>query len=348
MKLAPSIDPEEAGDGGVYRWDRPGVPRKGWTNVNVEDMGEPSFTCEMCVDRAVRYVHTEVHPDYPEPVRVGCVCAAHMEDDYAAPKEREKKVRKAARHRKNLTARLDKARAVWCEPRQWGTSRRGNYYQTLDDGRRVVVFKVQNGKWRAVIDDEFGRLYHDTPRSAFEATFERLFPLKKLEADLKENGCPTIRLPGERRRRTPAEKRQREEEQAERRREHEKWQREQAARLREHEARQAAEQERIAAEQAERERAWAAEKAERQRARERREREQQAERERQWQELLERCARIQGRPVAILGLTWPFTAAEVKNAYRRLAKQHHPDRGGDPAQFNELVHAYQQALAVAQ
>ena len=40
----------------------------------------------------------------------------------------------------------------------------------------------------------------------------------------------------------------------------------------------------------------------------------------------------------------PYTIAAVKNAYRRLAKQHHPDLGGVASRFLALQMAYRQAL----
>jgi hypothetical protein len=46
----------------------------------------------------------------------------------------------------------------------------------------------------------------------------------------------------------------------------------------------------------------------------------------------------------LLELTPPYTVEAVKRAYRRLAKQHHPDRGGDAAHFLALQSAYRQAL----
>jgi hypothetical protein len=45
-----------------------------------------------------------------------------------------------------------------------------------------------------------------------------------------------------------------------------------------------------------------------------------------------------------LELTPPYNMAAVKSAYRRLAKQHHPDRGGVAAHFLALQMAYRQAL----
>ena len=37
------------------------------------------------------------------------------------------------------------------------------------------------------------------------------------------------------------------------------------------------------------------------------------------------------------------TIAEAESAYRRLAKQHHPDQGGDEERFKEITEAIQQA-----
>ncbi|AYP68309.1 chaperone protein [Bacillus phage vB_BcoS-136] len=42
----------------------------------------------------------------------------------------------------------------------------------------------------------------------------------------------------------------------------------------------------------------------------------------------------------ILGLNQDATAKEVKSAYRRLAKKHHPDVGGNEKQFIKLKEAY--------
>jgi curved DNA-binding protein len=42
----------------------------------------------------------------------------------------------------------------------------------------------------------------------------------------------------------------------------------------------------------------------------------------------------------ILGVTEKANADEIKRAYRKLASQHHPDKGGDKAKFQEIQSAY--------
>jgi hypothetical protein len=48
--------------------------------------------------------------------------------------------------------------------------------------------------------------------------------------------------------------------------------------------------------------------------------------------------------LAVLGLTWPTTEDAVKTAYRELAKQHHPDRGGNSKDFMKVQAAHDRVM----
>ena len=43
---------------------------------------------------------------------------------------------------------------------------------------------------------------------------------------------------------------------------------------------------------------------------------------------------------SILGVDRTADADQIKKAYRKLAGQHHPDRGGDTAKFQAIEEAY--------
>lgn len=43
----------------------------------------------------------------------------------------------------------------------------------------------------------------------------------------------------------------------------------------------------------------------------------------------------------VLGLPSTATPQQIKRRYRTLAKQHHPDRGGDPREMQRIIAAYE-------
>ena len=49
----------------------------------------------------------------------------------------------------------------------------------------------------------------------------------------------------------------------------------------------------------------------------------------------------------LLGLESGATIAQIKTAWRKLAKLNHPDYGGDAGAFNKLRNAYKKALEEA-
>lgn len=50
------------------------------------------------------------------------------------------------------------------------------------------------------------------------------------------------------------------------------------------------------------------------------------------------------RCLKVLGLKPPCTESQVKSAYRRLAQELHPDRGGDIRRFRLLAEQFEKAL----
>jgi hypothetical protein len=114
------------------KWSQVGVPHKGWICIDMEDLGEPSATCEMCETQEIRYVHHMQHPNYPEVLGCGCVCSGHMGDDYEGAQEREKILRNASSRRRKWLSR------------NWRVSRNGNPFLNVD-GYNIVVYPAGQG-----------------------------------------------------------------------------------------------------------------------------------------------------------------------------------------------------------
>ena len=156
-------------------WREAGVPHKGWRCVDMEDLraDDPEAEldiCDMCRVQEIRYVHQMRHPDYPQQLAVGCVCAEKMEDDYQAPRRREAPLRSRAARR-----------AKWLKLK-WRRSARGNDFIKVD-GYRVTVFPITRaGKtgWGGIIVDEANdkttraRKVHPSPDAAKLAAFDTI------------------------------------------------------------------------------------------------------------------------------------------------------------------------------
>lgn len=154
------------------KWSEPGVPHKGWTCTDVQDLEEPSAVCEMCETQTIRYVHHMQHPDHPEELAVGCICAKHMEEDYEAPKRRERHLRNAAQRKKRWLGR------------NWKLSAQRNAYLNTD-GLNIVIYRHRISWWGARITDrKTNRSIASKKRYATEdqaklAAFDGMIFLKK-------------------------------------------------------------------------------------------------------------------------------------------------------------------------
>ncbi len=122
------------------KWSEQGVPHKGWICVHVEDLGEPDTVCEMCEFQEIRYVHYMEHTDYSDTLGVGCICAEHMEEDYEAPRQRERVLRNARQRRRRWLSRT------------WRVSSKGNTFLNTD-GFNIVIFQKADGSWGGRLKD---------------------------------------------------------------------------------------------------------------------------------------------------------------------------------------------------
>lgn len=151
------------------KWSSAGVPHKGWTCVDIEDLGEPSAECEMCESTTIRYVHHMEHPRYPQVLGVGCVCAGHMEGSLATSRAREA----------SMKSRAGK-RGRWLS-RAWKVSSKGNPHIKAD-GYRVTVYP-KAGAWActlAAVDDSLVQHSRRTFKTINEAKLAAFDQITKL------------------------------------------------------------------------------------------------------------------------------------------------------------------------
>lgn len=156
------------------------MPHKGWICVDVEDLGEPSATCEMCETVEIRFVHRMQHPEYADVLGVGCVCAEHMSEDYTGPRERERALRS-----------LHRRKARWLK-RRWTLNRDGDSCLRTD-GFVIVLLQHRDRTWGARITDEQGtrrthssRRKYTTEQAAALAAFDAMIVLKHRRAPTLE------------------------------------------------------------------------------------------------------------------------------------------------------------------
>jgi hypothetical protein len=60
------------------KWENPNIPHSGWECIDVQDMGKPVFTCQMCEKELIRYAHYMQHQKYDDILVVGCICAGKI------------------------------------------------------------------------------------------------------------------------------------------------------------------------------------------------------------------------------------------------------------------------------
>ncbi|SAK81656.1 hypothetical protein AWB75_05137 [Caballeronia catudaia] len=145
--------------------------------------------CEMCESSAVRYAHRMTHPEYPQVLTVGCVCAGHMEGDRAQADHRDNQMRNRASSRKRWLGR------------KWKTSQKGNAYIEACGYRVTVHPKDAKKGWLVTIASLADRNDIYRPRRRVE-TLEQA---KLAGFDLVAPACPERTAVAKRPRQQPSD-----------------------------------------------------------------------------------------------------------------------------------------------
>lgn len=127
----------------MTKWSKEGLPHKGWKCIDVIDLAEhvtsgdtiPYEQCEMCGNEKIRYAHVMTHPEYPNEIYVGCVCAEKMTDDYDTPRKKETAVRNRSMRRNNFNKV------------QWRFNSEKGTYSKKYKGEYITIMKSRYGNW---------------------------------------------------------------------------------------------------------------------------------------------------------------------------------------------------------
>ena len=145
------------------------LPRTGWVWLGVGDNDIDNFRCQNCGFPRVRYVHHLKNRRTGLEIRVGCVCAEHLTQDFTnlALREREFKGRASRRLR-------------W-PTLNWRRTMKGNL-RLRKSGTVVVVVCGKYGGWtftykRQGSDWVRGKAWYDTADEAKLSAFDALHPI---------------------------------------------------------------------------------------------------------------------------------------------------------------------------
>lgn len=147
-------------------WDKKGIPHKGWKYQDVIDLGEGSYyeKCQMCGKEELRYVHILYHDEYPDYLRVGCVCAQKLTDDYSLPETKERELKNRLKRKQNFLKR------------EWKLKPAKGTYSLKYKGEFITIFPAKFGGFGIVFQNIF---YYDLNGKKFykleeakEAAFE--------------------------------------------------------------------------------------------------------------------------------------------------------------------------------
>jgi hypothetical protein len=145
------------------------IARSGWQLSATVDNGTATFSCENCGFPHVRFMHELINQRKGQQVKVGCVCAEHLIQDFTTPKLRERALKGRA------------GRRMRWPTLNWRLSRNGNLY-LRKAGVVVVLRRGPLGGWAAsympIDGTDWIRVpgWHETAEQAKLAAFDVLCP----------------------------------------------------------------------------------------------------------------------------------------------------------------------------
>jgi hypothetical protein len=165
--VVPPLIGEDDGENGPRRWIRKkGLPYKGWRFVECEDLGEPEGQCYMCRKEGIRYQHYVIHDRY-KMIKVGCVCAEHLCEDYVNPRRIEGELKSAQRQQRK---REERARERWFNLAWWRTSaNKKNCYTRKVAGYPFTILKTSLDQWMYLYREK--RAYFATHEACLKGAY---------------------------------------------------------------------------------------------------------------------------------------------------------------------------------
>ena len=84
------------------------------------------------------------HPEFLGELRVGCICACHMTDDYESPQARERELRNVYKEKK------------FYEKRMASSVKTGNYTLKYKGGEHITIMRSKYGPgWGVIYAGEY-------------------------------------------------------------------------------------------------------------------------------------------------------------------------------------------------
>jgi hypothetical protein len=153
-----------------HRWQKSGVPQKGWSLVGHTDHDPSRIECDMCGKTDIRHGYLLRHPNHPDAIEVGCECCGNLTDDYDTPRAHAKEI-----------GRWLARRRTWVKSPKWGPCRGERYGVSVRENVRTYRARTVPGFFYR-INRTFSSRVWPTEADARGAAFDALYPKPAVKA----------------------------------------------------------------------------------------------------------------------------------------------------------------------